>query len=176
FRKIGVNGIPQLLRVFIRGNTECIDGEYLYYDGDNMQTLYYSVTAKYNFTNQYSDHTWLICSGGDSGLPALWKEEKNSSAYVITEYSVSNYPNPFNPSTNINYQLKETGHVTIRVYDMLGREVAELVNEVKDIGIYSVEFDGSDLTSGVYLYTIRADALSEGNRGYTASKEILLIK
>jgi hypothetical protein len=67
-----------------------------------------------------------------------------------------NYPNPFNPTTTIAYQLPDPRHVTITVYDMLGREVAALVNEDKPAGFYAVPFDGSGLASGMYLYRIQA--------------------
>ncbi|MGO9482602.1 MAG: T9SS type A sorting domain-containing protein [Candidatus Kryptoniota bacterium] len=67
-----------------------------------------------------------------------------------------NYPNPFNPSTTINYQLPMNSHVTLNVYDILGREVATLVNEKENAGSYSVKFDGSRLASGVYFYRLTA--------------------
>ena len=67
-----------------------------------------------------------------------------------------NYPNPFNPATTISYSLASQEHVTIKVYDMRGREVVTLVDEQKDSGFHKVVFDGSDLSSGVYLYKLRA--------------------
>ena len=80
-----------------------------------------------------------------------------------------NYPNPFNPATVISYQLPVSGHVTLTVYDMLGKEVASLVNDVKEAGIYSATFDGSKLSSGIYFYTLRS-----GN--FTATKKLMLMK
>ena len=71
-------------------------------------------------------------------------------------FSTSSYPNPFNPTTIINYTLPDNEKVIIKVYDILGREVKELINEQKTAGTYSVEFDGSKLSSGVYFYTITA--------------------
>jgi hypothetical protein len=67
-----------------------------------------------------------------------------------------NFPNPFNPATTINYQLPKSGYVTLKVYNVLGREVATLVNKQKTQGRYSVSFDASGLTSGVYFYQIKA--------------------
>lgn len=67
-----------------------------------------------------------------------------------------NYPNPFNPSTVINYQLMVNSKVMLKVYDVLGNEVATLVDEEKPAGYHSVKFDGSKLSSGVYFYTIKA--------------------
>ena len=80
-----------------------------------------------------------------------------------------NYPNPFNPSTIINYSIKEAGVVKLKVFDVLGSEVAELVNESKDAGNHSVEFNASNLPSGVYIYTLQVN-------GYSASRKMLLIK
>ena len=85
------------------------------------------------------------------------------------EYELNNYPNPFNPTTTITYTIPEKQAVKLKVYDPFGREVAELVNEVKAKGEHSVNFDGSNLASGVYYYTITA-----GN--YTETKKLMLIK
>jgi hypothetical protein len=63
-----------------------------------------------------------------------------------------NFPNPFNPSTTISYQLSAEGPVSIKVYDVLGRELITLVNEVKQSGLHEVNFDASEFGSGIYLY------------------------
>lgn len=80
-----------------------------------------------------------------------------------------NYPNPFNPSTTINYSLGERSQVTIRVYDILGSEVATLVNTTQEAGKHNVKFDASKLASGLYIYTLNA-----GN--YVSSKKMMLLK
>lgn len=80
-----------------------------------------------------------------------------------------NYPNPFNPTTNINFSIPESGLVTLKVYNILGQQVVELVNDFKSAGTYEVNFDASDLTSGMYVYTIKA-----GN--FTATKKMMLLK
>jgi hypothetical protein len=86
------------------------------------------------------------------------------------EYSLSqNYPNPFNPATIIKYTLAGKNLVTVKIFDILGREVNTLVNEVKDAGNYEVLFDGSKLSSGVYFYSINS-----GN--FTDTKRMLLVK
>ena len=91
-----------------------------------------------------------------------------------TFYLGQNYPNPFNPSTVISYQLPVGGNVTLKVYDLLGREVATLVNEYKTAGSYELEFnshsgEGRNLTSGVYFYQLKAD-------GFIQTKKMILIK
>lgn len=80
-----------------------------------------------------------------------------------------NYPNPFNPSTVINYQLPMNSYVTLKVYDLLGREVTMLVNEKKDAGRYSVTWDASASSSGFYFYSLRAGE-------YRDTKRMLLLK
>ena len=72
-----------------------------------------------------------------------------------------NYPNPFNPSTMIGYQLPVSSNVSLKVYDVLGREVATLVNEFKEVGSYEVEFKALNLSSGVYIYKLQADNIIE---------------
>ena len=84
-----------------------------------------------------------------------------------------NYPNPFNPSTKINYDLPADGKVAIRLFDMSGKEVALLVNEVKTAGYHTVNFNASNLSSGVYFYSISVEA--NGNN-FTATKKMMLVK
>ncbi len=91
-----------------------------------------------------------------------------------TQFSLAqNYPNPFNPETVISYELPVNGKVELRVYDLLGREVAELVNEEKVAGRYDVKFsvkdEGNNFSSGVYLYRLSANS-------FTAAKKFILIK
>jgi hypothetical protein len=80
-----------------------------------------------------------------------------------------NYPNPFNPVTTIQYSIPQRSNVTLKVYDILGNEVATLVNEEKDRGVYSVNFDASHLASGMYLYRLQAGSFIE-------TKKMILIK
>ncbi|HEX2866062.1 MAG TPA: T9SS type A sorting domain-containing protein [Ignavibacteriales bacterium] len=81
-----------------------------------------------------------------------------SEVKPVTEYGLSqNYPNPFNPTTVINYQIPKASKVMLKVYDMLGKEVITLVNEYKEQGRYSVQFNASNLPSGTYIYEIRAN-------------------
>jgi len=75
-----------------------------------------------------------------------------------------NYPNPFNPVTKINYELPKDGFVMLKIYDVLGREVRTLINEVKTAGYYSVDFDASTLSSGVYFYKLESGTFSDIKR------------
>ncbi len=98
--------------------------------------------------------------------PTSVEETENTSA----EFRLfQNYPNPFNPTTEIRYQISEAGHVSIKVFDLLGREVVTLINEVKPEGTYSRQFDASNLSSGVYYYRLQAGSFIE-------TKKMLLVK
>lgn len=80
-----------------------------------------------------------------------------------------NYPNPFNPATTINYSVPKTSVVTLKVYDILGKEIAVLVNEEKAPGNYKIQFDGNVLSSGVYFYRLQSDRFSQ-------TKKLILMK
>jgi hypothetical protein len=93
---------------------------------------------------------------------------------IPTAYSLSqNYPNPFNPATKINYELPNNGKVSILLYDISGREVAKLVNEVKTAGYYTVEFNGANLSSGTYFYRINAEG---SGQNFVTTKKMVLLK
>ena len=93
---------------------------------------------------------------------------------VPSSYSLSqNYPNPFNPNTKIDYELPYDGKVSIVLYDISGREVVKLVNEVENAGYYSIQFNGANLTSGMYFYRINAEG---SGQKYVNTKKMVLIK
>ena len=104
--------------------------------------------------------------------PAVSVSDEN---FIVSYELKQNYPNPFskssggNPTTAINYSLPEKGFVTLKVYDVLGREVATLVNENKHPGVYQVRFNASGLSAGVYIYTLRG-----GN--VLLSKKMIILK
>ena len=72
----------------------------------------------------------------------------------ISAYSISNFPNPFNPTTKISYQIPKNGFVNLIVYNAIGQEVEVLVNQHQSIGKYTVQFNANNLPSGVYFYKI----------------------
>ena len=124
---------------------------------------------------------WADFWGGSFGPGIIVGEHKTVLFYPIVvsvddepaelrHFSLSqNYPNPFNPNTVISFRLPVIGFVTLKVYDILGREVVTLVNEEKPAGEYEVEFDGSALTSGIYFYRLKAGEFSE-------TKKMILLK
>jgi len=89
---------------------------------------------------------------------------------IPTEYKLEqNYPNPFNPTTTIRYSIPKAGSVTLKIYNLIGEEIATLVNEEKAAGNYEIEFDATQLPSGVYFYQIKAGDFSQ-------TKKMLLLK
>ncbi|MDR3611878.1 MAG: T9SS type A sorting domain-containing protein [Ignavibacteriaceae bacterium] len=119
----------------------------------------------------------LILSGSIDGVSKIWKYSipgitaiQHESSEVPDKYLLSqNYPNPWNPSTTINYSLAKEGNVKLTVYNAIGSKVATIVNEYKPAGAYSVKFNGSNLASGIYLYR-----LESGN--YSEAKKFILMK
>ena len=96
--------------------------------------------------------------------------ESEISETIPTEFALrQNYPNPFNPSTKISWQSPVSGYQTLKVYDVLGNEVATLVDEYKPAGSYEIDFNASNLTSGVYFYKLQVGE-------FVSTKKMTLIK
>jgi hypothetical protein len=126
------------------------------------------------------DTVKIFCPGGSSQAattlnfdylgcgPVVTNIEPNTNSPLLYKLT-QNYPNPFNPTTKITYALPRAGNVSLIVYDVLGREVLRLVNEYKNVGTYTVDFDGTNFASGVYFYRIVADE-------FTDIKKMLLVK
>lgn len=140
------------------------------YDYINFRSKYLGYVNTRSFSNnkiQLSDGRVLVSGGVTTPdyfyyLPVkrCWIYDKNithvdeGSDKIDNTFFFQNYPNPFNPTTVIGYQLPVAGYVTLRVFDMLGREIVTLVNEEKQAGKYEVKLDGSGLASGIYFYCI----------------------
>ncbi len=144
-------------------NTFFRDTEMLYAPGGGLVHSNYRVRAK-DTQNKYSIYSDVV------GVRAEPLGKESYLTENVDDYELSaNYPNPFNPSTIINYSVKEAGVVKIKVFDILGAEVAELVNETKEAGYHLTEFNASSLPSGVYIYTLQVN-------GFVSSKKMLLMK
>ena len=120
------------------------------------------------FAGTYAGGVWrrplseiTLVEEASNGLPTHFRLEQN-------------YPNPFNPSTTISFSIPEKSFVTLKIYDMLGREVAELVNEELETGSFEKTFNASKLASGVYIYRIAA--MKEGKILFNESMQMLMIK
>jgi photosystem II stability/assembly factor-like uncharacterized protein len=147
--------------VFIPGHGTTVEPQdYRYVDNPGPHgTFYYRLKQiDLDQTSHYSDPILvsLLTDVAEKGIPATMALSQN-------------YPNPFNPGTRIDYQLPATGHVLLKVYDLLGKEVATLVNEVQEAGYRTVQFDASQLTSGLYFYRLTAGQ-------FTAMKKMVLLK
>lgn len=123
----------------------------------------YSISVKSNYPMIYSGGVFA----NDYGVIGIIELTRNGSSDF--KGLSNNYPNPFNPTTNISYNISKESYVKINVFDVLGRNVANLVDEKKPEGSYSVTFDAADLNSGVYFYRIETDYTSE-------TKKIVLVK
>lgn len=104
------------------------------------------------------ENIWAASSGilytENAGVVGI--EEVHNGNEIVSEFKLEqNYPNPFNPSTTIEYSLNKESWVSLKVYDILGREVAELVNEFKKNGNYKINFNAKGLSSGIYIYTLK---------------------
>ncbi|MDP3445515.1 MAG: T9SS type A sorting domain-containing protein, partial [Ignavibacteria bacterium] len=151
---------------------------YVSTDGGNIfnerETNYSNSLQGVSFAN--SSDGWAVGSNGAilkwiggqlPDLPVSVEENKNN---IPSDFELKqNYPNPFNPTTKIQYSTPKSDFVILKVYNLLGKEIATLVNEYKSPGKYEIEFHATDLPSGVYFYT-----LSSGN--YSQTKKILLLR
>jgi hypothetical protein len=169
YRRIGYIGTPTLIGTVGRGVQQFTDNTWTRMPWKVDTLLCYEVKEYYSIDQTYSPDYWASVYGS-----SMWKSKnKNSLIGLVselpTEYKLDNYPNPFNPVTVINYQLPQDGFVTLKVFDMLGKKVATVVNEYKNAGYYKVNFDASRLTSGVYIYTINTN-------NFFQSKKMLLMK
>jgi hypothetical protein len=131
-----------------------------------------TIKQTYSFTDNNlasGNYTYRIKQIDFNGSVHYLKE-MNVIVGLPTSYSLEqNYPNPFNPNTTIKYQLPKAGFVTLKLFDIIGREVATLINENKVAGRFSVEFNASKLPSGVYIYELKSP-------GFTSSKKMMLTK
>ena len=100
---------------------------------------------------------------GDGGI--ILDVEGLAGAEEPGEFDLrQNYPNPFNPLTRIELRIRNSDFLVLKIYDLLGREVAVLINEMKDAGTYTVDFDGSALASGVYIYRMTSGSFIQTRR------------
>ncbi|MDP4115243.1 MAG: T9SS type A sorting domain-containing protein, partial [Bacteroidota bacterium] len=130
-------------------NNYYIDNEYLYTNPYGDFHLTYRIRAK-DLNNQYSTYSDEATSRAEGN--GLFKK---ATLKLSTESTLNqNFPNPFNPSTEIEFTIRKASQVKLTVYDVLGNEVAVLVNGMKNPGNYRAQFDGNKLASGIYIYKL----------------------
>jgi hypothetical protein len=142
------------------------------YEAFEEKDLSQAINSFNEFKNLYPNSKSLNLFATLLKQPHGNKLHKEGSTEIVNpvEYALySNYPNPFNPETKIKYCIAKPGFVTLKVYDILGKEVATLVNGTQKEGEYEVSFNAANLTAGVYIYSLKSGVFSE-------SKKMLLIK
>ena len=118
--------------------------------------------AGQNFVGVSRNGNTIVSGGFFSSHPKIFTGVNNIEVAVPGNYELyQNYPNPFNPSTVISWQLPVKSHVLLKVYNVLGKEVSTLVNEVNPTGKYKIIFNAGNLASGVYFYRLITDSFSE---------------
>lgn len=143
-----------------------------------------TIPQSYSFTDDFSFKTYegkILYRLKQIDFDGTYEYSKIVSVdvnFIPEKFAVSqNYPNPFNPNTKISYSIPSdnSNHVIIKVYDLLGKEVSTLVNEIKNAGNYQVEFNASDFPSGIYFYTF--DVLDEnGVKIHSEVRKMTLLK
>lgn len=135
------------------------------YQGDNI-----SITSS-------NDKLWPVWMDNRTGIYQIWTVPIEISSVdvkqiteIISEFRLEqNYPNPFNPTTSIQFTVNDQQFVSLKIFDVLGNEVAKLINEEKPAGSYEVEFQANELTSGIYFYQLLAGS-------FTETKKMILVK
>jgi hypothetical protein len=117
--------------------------------------------TKMAFVIHYNNNTWDNNNGQDYHISINNSTSVKESEVPLDNYLSQNYPNPFNPSTIISYKIRESNVVTLKIYDILGREIETLVSGYQPAGTYSVKFNAAGLSSGIYFYIIKAGKYSE---------------
>jgi len=148
---------------------QAADGFYKSFDGGyNWYTLYLGLDNIVKLVLS-GDNLIALTRAPDYSYYKLWKRSFNEIITGLAEeqihpqkfYLSQNYPNPFNPSTKIKYSIPKISFVTLKIFDILGREISTLVNEEKPAGNYEVEFNGDELSSGIYFYKLQVGHYSE---------------
>ncbi|MDP1676518.1 MAG: sugar-binding protein [Bacteroidota bacterium] len=136
------------------------DGKTGTYDREGL-IAYSHLNNNSSYQNMYNwSYTWY-------GIPSTGVQQ---DALVANTFELSqNYPNPFNPTTNIKFSIPQAGHVSLKLFDILGREVMTIVNQVQEAGSYTATLDASKLASGVYMYKLESGS-------FTSVKKMMLIK
>lgn len=147
---------------FVQGSGTTTERKYYSFIDDNLSSgVYYYRLKQIDYDGSFN-----------------YSNEVEVDVSAVAEFALEqNYPNPFNPTTIIQYSLSDMQFVSLKVYDILGREVATLVNEEKPAGRYEVEFDGSGLTSGVYFYRLSAgNPSTSSGRSFIETRKLILIR
>jgi hypothetical protein len=162
-RHNGVTGSDVCIATVNRGTTTYTDYDYTYTSSFTDDLLWYDVRAYYSPNNSYADAEFVAVYGkmeplsNQSDDKAIAKASENINIAPV-EYSLGSYPNPFNPTTVIRYTMPEAGQVSLKVYNILSQEVANLVESNQPAGVHQVNFNASHLPTGIYIARLQAGA------------------
>ena len=161
WRKVKHNGqtsSPELLTTLNRGTTSYVDTEYIITSGYTDDILYYDVRAYYSTEGTYANPDYIDAFGQENYKRAPSTGTNNA---VPSEFEISAFPNPFNPSTTLLYRLKENAWVNLTIYDIVGRKIVTLTDQMQAAGEYHLTWSARDasgiqIPSGAYFYRIIA--------------------
>ena len=175
--QVGGMGDPELLATKNRGTTSYTDYDYSITSGYTDDLLYYDVRAYYSIEGTYADPDWLDCFGEQFAKPVAEGSE-NDNDNLPAEFELTAFPNPFNPTTTIYYNLIETSYITLTISDIRGRQLITLVDKVQHPGNHFAQWHGKDsknslLPSGMYFFQFTAIANNQ-NVHYKTGKLLLL--
>jgi len=175
YRKVKHNGVMggEVYLATVPHGTNSYDDDGYLVIGHSNDLLYYDARAHHNPSGVYASGSW---AGGVYGQPNTRKAAgEEAAAPVVTEYALGAHPNPFNPQTQISFDLPRPGQVSLTVYDMAGREVATLLKAFCAPGAHQVSWNGESASSGIYLLRLRVtDEL--GGLQFTKVHKLLLVK
>ena len=166
YRKVkNVQG-PTLLTTLAHGTTNYTDHEYQKTAGYTDDLLYYDVRAYYTAGNNETPDAWHAVYG-EMGAQIVQQDNTVAIGIIPNEFSLSNYPNPFNPTTSIQYSLPEKSIVKLGIYNLNGNKVREWNLNEQSAGIRKITWDGNDhngnrVPAGVYIYKLDATAVNSG--------------
>ncbi len=166
------NDTKKTIRLLAEGTDKFTNDEVYLFD-ENLNTFYnLKEKNEIDISPIHKNYNYRLLIGNENYINDIKKE------YVPVEYQLyQNYPNPFNPSTVIKYQVAGSNtFVELKVYNVLGKEVKTLVNEIQDSGIHEVEFNAADFSSGVYFYTLKALPSDRQSENFSSTKKMILIK
>ncbi|MBK7104690.1 MAG: T9SS type A sorting domain-containing protein [Ignavibacteriae bacterium] len=137
---------------------------------NSSQTITLTLNAQNLNVGNYTGQVSISTNGGNFTIPIDYLVDVIQTSTIPTEYNLAqNYPNPFNPSTQIEFSLPQKSNVTLKIFDALGKEIANLINGTKSAGKYQVSFNAINLSSGIYFYRLETDK-------FTETRKMLLIK
>jgi hypothetical protein len=179
------NQPTSLIATVSRGVQQWTDPSYTVTGTSSDNLLFYDIYAVWSVTGALSDAANAVTAATQSGLdPRLAGDApkllQHGESNVPSQFAITSYPNPFNPTTTLRYSLPEDARVTLAIYDVMGREIARLVDAERSAGRYSVFWTGTDrenksVPSGVYIYRLLAGR-GTGSEAVVLSGKLLLTK